>query len=230
MGLAHQSLVSPCRSFFYFSHHFSLCSSFRMTPGNTGALLAFRVNQGRSSSALCFAILSPRPSSWGYPWILLGLDPGRSHLFVCLFVFKLAIPGPNPRASQVVLVVKNCSAHAGDIRDMDLIPGLGRSPGGGPGNPLQYSFLENSLNRGAWWVTVHKSQKVRYEWTDLACTQGPNPSTAKPARLEFPEWSLDIEKTRLKHNLFLSLGQSLLRIECKVDVTGLFISERPKLN
>jgi len=42
-----------------------------------GALLAFCVNQGRSSPALCFAILLPRPSFWGYSWILLGLDPGR---------------------------------------------------------------------------------------------------------------------------------------------------------
>ena len=66
------------------------------------------------------------------------------------FFFQLAITGPNPRASQVVLVVKNCSAHAGDIRDVDLIPELGRSPGGGPGNPLQYSYLENSMDRGAW--------------------------------------------------------------------------------
>ena len=49
MGLAHQSLVSPCRSFFPFSLLFSLCSSFRMTPWNKGALLAFCVNQGRSS-------------------------------------------------------------------------------------------------------------------------------------------------------------------------------------
>ena len=39
--------------------------------------------------------------------------------------------------------------------DLDLIPGLGRSPGGGHGNPLQYSCLENSMNRGAWWATVH---------------------------------------------------------------------------
>ena len=46
------------------------------------------------------------------------------------------------QASQVVLVVKNPPANAGDIRDMGLIPGLGRSPGGGNGNPLQYSCLE----------------------------------------------------------------------------------------
>ena len=45
-------------------------------------------------------------------------------------------------ASRVALVVKNPPANAGDIRDMGLIPGLGRSPGGGHGNPLQYSCLE----------------------------------------------------------------------------------------
>ena len=52
-------------------------------------------------------------------------------------------------ASQVALVVKNLPANTGDIRDSDLIPGLGRSPGGGHGNPLQYSFLENPMHRDA---------------------------------------------------------------------------------
>ena len=54
------------------------------------------------------------------------------------------------RASQVVLVVKNPAATAGDIRDGASTPGLGRSPGGGHGNPLQYSYLENLTHRGAW--------------------------------------------------------------------------------
>ena len=54
------------------------------------------------------------------------------------------------RASQVVLVVKNLSANAGDVKDVSLIPGLGRSPGGRRGNPVQYSCLENSMDRGAW--------------------------------------------------------------------------------
>ena len=62
-------------------------------------------------------------------------------------------------ASQVVLVVKNPPANAGDIRDTGLIPVSGRSPGGGHGNPLQYSCLENSRDRGAWWATVHKVSK-----------------------------------------------------------------------
>ena len=44
---------------------------------------------------------------------------------------------------------------APNARDMGSIPGLGRSPGEGNGNPLQYSFLENSMDRGAWWATVH---------------------------------------------------------------------------
>ena len=57
-------------------------------------------------------------------------------------------------ASQVVLVVKNLSADAGDIRDVDLILGSGRSPGGGHGNPLHYSCLENPMDRGAWQATV----------------------------------------------------------------------------
>ena len=52
-------------------------------------------------------------------------------------------------ASQVALMVKNPSANAGDIRDSGLIPGWGRSPGGRYGNPLQYSCLENPMDRGA---------------------------------------------------------------------------------
>ena len=55
-------------------------------------------------------------------------------------------------AFQVVLVVKNPPASAGDVRDMGSIPGSGRSPRAGHGNPLQYSCLENSMDRGAWRV------------------------------------------------------------------------------
>jgi len=55
----------------------------------------------------------------------------------------------------VALVVKNLPANAGDIRDAGSIPGSGRSPGGGHGNPVQYSCLENPVDRGVWQVTVH---------------------------------------------------------------------------
>ena len=54
------------------------------------------------------------------------------------------------------VVVKNPLANAGDIRDSGLIPGLGRSPGEGNGNPLQYSSLGNPMDREAWWATVHR--------------------------------------------------------------------------
>ena len=52
-------------------------------------------------------------------------------------------------------MVKNLLANAEDIRDVGSIPGSGRSPGEGNGNPLQYSCLENPADRGAWWATVH---------------------------------------------------------------------------
>ena len=63
----------------------------------------------------------------------------------------------------MVLLVKNLLANSGDIRNVDLIPGSGKSPGGGHGNPLQYSCLENPMDRGAW------SQRVRHDRSDLAC-------------------------------------------------------------
>ena len=75
-------------------------------------------------------------------------------------------------------VVKNLPANSGDTRDAGSIPGLGRSPGGGNGNPPQYSCLKNSMDRGAWLVTVHEIA----EWdtterlsthTSTQCTEGP---------------------------------------------------------
>ena len=71
--------------------------------------------------------------------------------------------GKESRASQVALVAKN-SPKAGDIKDTGLIPGLRRSPGGKHGNPLQYSSLENPMDRGTWWPMVHSVTK---SWTWL---------------------------------------------------------------
>ena len=65
------------------------------------------------------------------------------------------------RAFQVALVVKNPPANAGDIRDMVSIPGSGRSPGEGNGYPFQYSCLENPMDRGVWWATVHRVAKYQ---------------------------------------------------------------------
>ena len=56
-------------------------------------------------------------------------------------------------------MVKNLSANAGDVRDVGFIPTLGRSPEEGRGNPLQYSCLENPMDRGAWWATIHGVSK-----------------------------------------------------------------------
>ena len=68
----------------------------------------------------------------------------------------------------MALVVKNLPASAGDIRNMGSIPGLGRFLGGGHGNPLQYSCLENPMDRRAWWVTVHRITKSQTEVTEHA--------------------------------------------------------------
>ena len=67
-------------------------------------------------------------------------------------------------------MVKNTLANAGDIGDTVLIPGLERSLGGGNGNLLQYSWLENSMDRGAWWATVHAVTKSRTQLSDWANT------------------------------------------------------------
>ena len=65
-------------------------------------------------------------------------------------------------ASHVVIVVKNPPASAGNIKDTGSVPELGRFPGEGNDNPLQYSCLEYAMDREAWWVTVHRVAK---SWT-----------------------------------------------------------------
>ena len=72
---------------------------------------------------------------------------------------------PYVRASQVALVVKNPPFNAGGIRDTGLTTGLVRSPGGGNGNPLQYSCLGNPIDREVWQATAHRVTK---SWTQLS--------------------------------------------------------------
>ena len=67
-------------------------------------------------------------------------------------------------SAQVTLMVENSPANAGDIRNAGSIAGLGKSPEEGNGYPLQYSFLETPMDRGAWWATVHEVTK---NWTQL---------------------------------------------------------------
>ena len=64
-------------------------------------------------------------------------------------------------------MVKNLPANARNAREVGSIPGSGRSPGGGHGNPLQYSCLENPMDRGAWWATVHGVAKSRTQLSDF---------------------------------------------------------------
>ena len=71
--------------------------------------------------------------------------------------------GNGAMPSHVALMVKTPLANAGDVRDMGSIPGSGRSPGGGHGNPLQYSYLENPLDSGAWWATAHRVEKSQIQ-------------------------------------------------------------------
>ena len=75
---------------------------------------------------------------------------------LCVYIYSLPLG-----TSQVALVVKNPSANAGDNSDMGSIPGLGKSLGEGNGNKLQYSRLENPMDRGACWATVLRVIKTR---------------------------------------------------------------------
>ena len=82
----------------------------------------------------------------------------------------------------MVLAVKNPPAKAGDIRDVGSIPASGRSPGGGDGNPLQYSCLDNPMDRGAWQGMIHGVTRV-----------GHNLVTKPPKVYEPPDRSLQPE-------------------------------------
>ena len=86
-----------------------------------------------------------RGACWASPWVCKELETTE----------QLALP-LSFDASKVTLVVKNLPANAGDLRDMGSIPGSGRSPGGGHGNTLQCSCLENPMDRGAWQASVHR--------------------------------------------------------------------------
>ena len=83
-------------------------------------------------------------------------------ILIMLVSFQRNVLGWDPRKQGLLgdSVVKNLPANAGEARDSGSIPGLGRSPGIGNDNPLQYSSLENSIDRGAWWATVHGFQRL----------------------------------------------------------------------
>ena len=105
--------------------------------------------------------------------IISFLVCGLSKAEIVCHVFQLSIFSSSlfslvygQRTFQVTVVVKNPPASAGDARDTGSVPGSGRSPGIGNGNPLQYSCLENSMDRGAWWATVHGAAESRTQPSD----------------------------------------------------------------
>ena len=107
----------------------------------------------------------------------------------------------NSRASQVTLVVKNLPANAEDIRDKGSIPGSGRFPGGGHGNPFQYSCLENPMDRGARWATVHGVAKDRTALMQLST--GPATQYCRAIILQLKISTL--EKERMGRKMVRSL-------------------------
>ena len=86
------------------------------------------------------------------------------HMYLSTFPEPWVRKGPWRRIFSGNTVVKNLPANSGDLREVGLIPGSERFPAVGNGNPLQYSCLENSMDRGAWWATSMGSQTVRHDW------------------------------------------------------------------
>ena len=99
-------------------------------------------------------------------------------------------------ASQVGLVVEDPPANEGDVRGGGSISGLGRSPGGEHGNPLQYYCLENPMDRGAWWATVHAVTKSRTRLKQLKTHTHTHTHTHRwshthtHTRRDLPSWAL----------------------------------------
>ena len=117
--------------------------------------------------------LSALLHQWKCAWQLLGVNQRcKSTVQILLWVMWRELG-----TFQVALVVKNLPANARDTRDSGSIPGWGRCPGGGHNNPLQYSCLENLVDRRAWLATVHGVTRVGHDWSDLACMQTPGNSS-----------------------------------------------------
>ena len=116
--------------------------------------------------------------TWGHPntnlnspnlgWLPQGCHK-ISYFFCCLKSLTFAVfpkqegfPG-GASGKEPICQCRRCKRHGFD-------PWAGRSPGGGHGNPLQYSCLEKLMDRGAWWATIHGAQRVAHDWSNLACT------------------------------------------------------------
>ena len=137
----------------------------------TFAFLASRKwpSQNTTDKAFCFHLLG----GWSFLRFFCGTTTLTSHslgmgllspVSPSSMLFPLYQQG-DIWAPQVVQLVKSSAASAGDTRDAGSFPESGRSPGVECGNPFQYSYLENSMDRGAWWATVHG---VKKSWTCLS--------------------------------------------------------------
>ena len=142
-------------------------------PGGLQSMGSWRVGHNWVTSLSLFTFMHWRRKWPPTPAFLPGESQGRGSLVGCRLWGRrvrhdwsdlAAAAAETQRASQVVLVVKNPPANARDIRDTGLIPGMERSPGGGHGNPLQYSCLENPPGR----LQAMGSQGVRHNWSNLA--------------------------------------------------------------
>ena len=136
----------------------------------------FRLEKQSKSQEFPYAHSLPNSSQPPQRGVFVTIhEPSWTHYYHPKFVIEIKLHSwcctfcgfGHTWASQVVLVVKNPPANAGDFRDSGSIPGSGRPPGGGNGNPLQYSCLENPMNRGAWQATVHGVAKSQTQLKQL---------------------------------------------------------------
>ena len=117
-----------------------------------------------SGSGLGLSLWSPSGVPTCLLYVFASLINVEKHVSFLLLILirRLIRKGTSPRASLEAQTVKNLPCNAGDLGS---IPGSGRSPGGGHGNPLRYSYLGNPMVRGAWQATVHGVEKrVRHDW------------------------------------------------------------------
>ena len=104
-------------------------------------------------------------------------------------------------ASQVVLVVKNLPVNAGDIKDASSVPGLGRFPGEGNGNPLQYSYLENPTDRGTQRATVQVIESDTTEVTEQTTCKATR--TVSSRKVDFRDKKINNSKRSLSDFLYV---------------------------
>ena len=130
--------------------------------GDLGSVIGLGWYSGeRNGYPLQYSCLENSTDKIGWWAIVLGVEKSQTQLRKTHTHTHTHTHTCYSRISQVALEVKNLSSNTEDARDMGSIPRLGRSPGAGHGNPLQYSCLENSMERGAWWAAVHGVTKSR---------------------------------------------------------------------